>query len=200
MNQDTCAQTIIKEVQGQPGIHEILPLKKNQPRPGWWCDPEAPALGKQRQKDLQTSQAHIVSLCLTGVCVCVCRTKHNNHIADNTQALPWLRGQGNLKPRVAPRQRPGRAEAPTAAHPRHSPAKLLSHLIMVLNILLPECGHGGCLLQDSGDPGTGGTEESRNVYHGSNFFQEAPPACVTPMPLPQIFFGHLKPLPTIWTR
>lgn len=56
------------------------------------------------------------------------------------------------------------------------------------------------LLQDSGDTGAGGTEESGNVYHGSNFSQDAPPAYVTPMPLPQIFFGHLKPLPIIWAR
>lgn len=35
------------------------------------------------------------------------------------------------------------------------------------------------LLKDSGDTGAGGTEETGNVYHGSDFSQEASPAYVT---------------------
>lgn len=48
---------------------------------------------------------------------------------------------------------------------RHSPAQLLSHLIVVLNIFLPKCGHGG--LPSGGLLGQGaGKTQGRELFIG----------------------------------
>lgn len=129
-----------QEVQGQPGVHETLPFKKNQARPGCCCNPLAPALGKQ-------SQAYTGRLYLTwgwggGGGEPNSEQSHSRQCSQ-TLSLAQRTWESEAHSGAKAQARKGRGRGTHGSPPMHSPAKLLPHLIMVFNILLPECGHGG---------------------------------------------------------